>query len=183
MRIIAGTHKGQKIFTSKKLLVRPTANKTKEALFNILSHQFNYSNISFLDLFAGTGNISFECASRGCQNITLVENNNYCTQSIQKNNQKMNFDIKIIRKNVFLWLQKKKNAFDIIFADPPYNFLQKQYHTILELIYNNGWLAKEGKFIIEHNNKITFIDHLNWENTKKYGDSCFSFFSEKNKKE
>jgi len=177
MRIIAGTHKGQKIITSKKLLVRPTANKTKEALFNILSHQFNFSNISFLELFAGTGSISFEVASRGGKNITLVENNKYCIQSINNTNQKMEFNIKIIQKNVFQWLQKSRTPFDIIFADPPYNFSQEEYYTILDLIYNNNWLAEEGKIILEHNNKIAFKEHLNWKNTRKYGDSCFSFFN------
>lgn len=84
MRIISGKHKGKRLVAPKKLPVRPTTDFAKEALFNILNNEFYFQEISVLDLFAGTGNISYEFASRGCKNIIAVDGDYGCTSFIKK---------------------------------------------------------------------------------------------------
>ena len=84
MRIISGTHKGKRLVAPKKLPVRPTTDFAKEGLFNILRNRYHFSEIHFLDLFAGTGNISYEIASRGCENITCVDADFGCVRYIKK---------------------------------------------------------------------------------------------------
>ena len=84
MRIISGKYKGRKLVAPKKLPVRPTTDMAKEALFNILNNQYYFDEISVLDLFAGTGNISYEFASRGTENITCVDQNYGCIKYINE---------------------------------------------------------------------------------------------------
>ena len=100
MKIISGTHKGRKIITPKNVNIRPTTSKSKEALFNILNNFFNFEEISVLDLFSGTGNVSFEFASRGVKKITAVENNYRAVNFIKRKSEELNFSINIINKNV-----------------------------------------------------------------------------------
>lgn len=176
MRIISGTFKGRRIQAPKTLPVRPTTDMSKEALFNILNNQFDFSELKILDLFSGTGNISYEFASRGSKPITSVDANFGCVQFIRRTAAEFDMDIHPIKSDVFSFLEKAKGSFDIIFADPPYDLPQKDFEKISLLVFQNELLSEDGLMIIEHS-KHTNLDHLShFSYQKNYGGSVFSFF-------
>ena len=176
MRIISGKYKGHRLTAPKNLPVRPTTDLSKEALFNILNHQFKFHELSVLDLFAGTGNISYEFASRGAAPVTAVDAEFKCVQFIKATAQKFDMDLSAVKSDVYKFLEREKNTFDIIFADPPYDFSQEQFENIPTLVFNNGLLADEGLLIIEHS-AYTKMEHLPYfSSSRKYGGSVFSFF-------
>jgi 16S rRNA (guanine(966)-N(2))-methyltransferase RsmD len=176
MRIISGKHKSKRIFAPKKLPVRPTTDMAKEALFNILNNKYYFEDISFLDLFAGTGNISYEFASRGTTNIVSVDADYGCIKFIDKISMEMDFAISTIKSDVFSFLEKSTLKVNIIFADPPYDFSVEDFTRIPELIFKNNMLKEDGVLIIEHS-KQTDLSHLeHFTNQRRYGGSVFSFF-------
>ena len=122
MRIISGTYKGRKIIAPAKLPVRPTTDMAKEALFNILNNQYYFDDISVLDLFSGTGNISYEFASRGTEDITAVDDHYACIKFINDTAELFEMPIKTIKSDVFKFLENFGQQYSIIFADPPYDF-------------------------------------------------------------
>lgn len=176
MRIISGTHKGKRLIAPKKLPVRPTTDFAKEALFNILRNTFNFSQISVIDLFAGTGNISYEFASRGVQDITSVDADFGCIRFIQKTAGELNFPINTLKSDVFSYLENGRQAADIIFADPPYDFTAEQLSQIVNLVFDNNLLEEEGMLIIEHPKQTDLSAVRNFSESRKYGSSVFSFF-------
>jgi len=176
MRIISGIYKGKRLLAPKKLPVRPTTDMAKEGLFNILNHHFAFSQVTLLDLFSGTGNISYEFASRGTQNITAVDAHYGCIGYIKNTAKELGFPIETIKSDVYSYLEKVKGKSDIIFADPPYDFTYEQFSKIAELVFANDLLNKDGVLIIEHS-KYTKIDEApNYGNSRRYGGSVFSFF-------
>lgn len=176
MRIISGTFKGRRIQAPKNLPVRPTTDMSKEALFNILNNQFDFSELRILDLFSGTGNISYEFASRGSKPITSVDGNFGCVQFIRRTAAEFDMDIHPIKSDVFSFLEKSKGPFDIIFADPPYDLAQKDFEKISILVFQNELLNEDGLMVIEHS-KHTKLDHMShFSYQKNYGGSVFSFF-------
>ncbi|MCF8321938.1 MAG: RsmD family RNA methyltransferase [Flavobacterium sp.] len=176
MRIISGKYKGRRIFPPKGLPVRPTTDMSKEALFNVLNNHFNFEGLKILDLFAGTGNISFEFASRGSTPITSVDADFGCVKFIKQVAAEYDFNIAASKSDVFQFLERNKASFDIIFADPPYNLDQKTFEKVVQTVFENNSLNEDGMMIIEHS-KYTKLDHLNHFSFKKsYGGSIFSFF-------
>jgi 16S rRNA (guanine966-N2)-methyltransferase len=176
MRIISGKHKGRRISPPKGLPVRPTTDMSKEALFNVLNNHFSFDNLKILDLFAGTGNISFEFASRGCTPITSVDADFGCIKFIKQIATEFDFNIAATKSDVFAFLDKNKTSYDIIFADPPYGLDQKTFEKIVLTVFEKELLNEEGMMIIEHS-KYTKLDHLiNFSFQKSYGGSFFSFF-------
>ena len=116
MRIISGSHKGKRLFAPKKLPVRPTTDRSKEALFNILQHQYDWSSIRVLDLFAGTGNISYEFSSRGVNEVFSVDKNSHCIKFIKQTAEKLDFRINAIRIDALEYLLSINSVnFDVIF--------------------------------------------------------------------
>ncbi len=176
MRIISGKYKSRRIIAPSKLPVRPTTDMAKEALFNILNNRFYFDEISLLDLFSGTGNISYEFGSRGTNNITAVDADFGCVQFINKTALALELNIATIKSDVFSFLEKTSVKADIIFADPPYNMALEDFERIPELVFKNELLLEEGVLVIEHA-KQTDLSHLdNFINKRKYGGSVFSFF-------
>jgi len=176
MRIISGKYKGRRIFPPKGLPVRPTTDMSKEALFNVLNNHFNFDSLKVLDLFAGTGNISFEFASRGSTPITSVDADFGCVKFIKQVAAEYDFNIAATKSDVFSFLEKSKTSYDIIFADPPYGLDQKTFEKIVLLVFEKELLNEEGMMVIEHS-KYTKLDHMiNFSFQKAYGGSIFSFF-------
>ncbi|WP_306350374.1 16S rRNA (guanine(966)-N(2))-methyltransferase RsmD [Flavobacterium sp. '19STA2R22 D10 B1'] len=176
MRIISGKYKGRRISPPKNLPVRPTTDMSKEALFNVLNNYFNFDRLKVLDLFAGTGNISFEFGSRGSDNITSVDGDFGCVKFIKQTAEEFDFNIAAIKSDVFKFLEKNKATYDIIFADPPYNLDQKEFEKIVLLIFENELLSEDGMMVIEHS-KYTKLSHMiHFSFQKNYGGSVFSFF-------
>jgi 16S rRNA (guanine(966)-N(2))-methyltransferase RsmD len=176
MRIISGKYKGRRIFPPKGLPVRPTTDMSKEALFNVLNNHFSFEGLKVLDLFSGTGNISYEFASRGCTPITSVDADFGCVKFIKQVATEYDFNIAATKSDVFSFLEKNKTSYDIIFADPPYALDQKTFEKIVLLIFEKELLNEEGMMVIEHS-KYTKLDHMiNFSFQKSYGGSIFSFF-------
>ena len=174
MRIISGKNKGRRISAPKKLVVRPTTNRAKEALFNIITNRYKLDETSVLDLFSGFGNISYEFASRGTSNIIAVDNNLSCIKFIKKISEELEMDIDCIHSDSLRFLNKMNDIekFDIIFADPPYNYTN--YDDIIEITMSKNILKKGGIVVLEHDNKQIF-EQENVE-TRKYGTVHFSIF-------
>lgn len=178
MRIISGTHKGRRLTAPKNLPVRPTTDFAKEALFNILRTRLYFDEISVLDLYSGTGNISFEFASRGVPNITSVDSNYGCIQYINKIAEKLSFPISAIKSEADKYLERATGKYDVIFADPPYDFEISQFETLVNLVFEKNLLEEEeGMFIIEHSKETDLSALTNFMDFRKYGGSVFSFFS------
>jgi len=176
MRIISGKYKSRRISAPRKLPVRPTTDMAKEALFNILNNQYYFDEVTFLDLFAGTGNISYEFASRGCEKITAIDGNFGCIQFINKTATELEANISALKSDVFSFLEKTALKTDIIFADPPYDMPLQDFERIPELVFKNEVLLEDGVLVIEHS-KQTDLSHLtNFNEKRKYGGSAFSFF-------
>lgn len=176
MRIISGKYKGRRISPPKNLPVRPTTDMSKEALFNVLNNHFNLSGLKVLDLFAGTGNISYEFASRGSDNITSVDADMGCIRFIKQTAAEFDFNIAAIKSDIFSFLQKNTTSYDIIFADPPYAMDQQSFEKIITTVFEKELLQEDGMMVIEHS-KYTKLDHLiNFSFQKSYGGSFFSFF-------
>ncbi|MAZ31059.1 MAG: 16S rRNA (guanine(966)-N(2))-methyltransferase RsmD [Flavobacteriales bacterium] len=176
MRIVSGSHKSKRITAPKKLPVRPTTDMAKESLFNILNNDYFFDEICVLDLFSGTGNISYEFASRGTLEILSVDQNYNCVKFIQETAQNLNLKaIHVIQSEVLFFLQKQKISRDIIFADPPYDF--KLFDDLISLVFEKKLLNKDGIFILEHCQENNFSTHAFFKKTKRYGNVNFSFFN------
>jgi 16S rRNA (guanine(966)-N(2))-methyltransferase RsmD len=176
MRIISGLYKSRKILAPKNLPVRPTTDMAKESLFNILNNTYYFDDISVLDLFAGTGNISYEFASRGTEQITCVDQDFGCIKFINQTAEKFDMPINTIKSDVFKFLEKSTLKSDIIFADPPYNFDVDQFGKIPELVFKNDMLLPEGVLIVEHSKHTDLSNLANYSYSKSYGGNMFSFF-------
>jgi 16S rRNA (guanine966-N2)-methyltransferase len=176
VRIISGKYKGRRIFPPKGLPVRPTTDMSKEALFNVLNNHFSFEGLKVLDLFAGTGNISFEFASRGSTPITSVDADFGCVKFIKQVAAEYDFNIAATKSDVFQFLERNKATYDIIFADPPYALDQKTFEKVVLSVFEKNILQEDGMMIIEHS-KYTKLDHLiHFSFKKSYGGSIFSFF-------
>ncbi len=176
MRIISGLYKSRKIVAPKNLPVRPTTDMAKESLFNIINNLYYFDDISVLDLFAGTGNISYEFASRGTENITCVDQDFGCIKFINQTAQKFEMPIQTIKSDVFKFLEKTQIQSNIIFADPPYNFSDEQFAKIPELVFINNLLLDDGVLIVEHSKHTNLSELEHYRYSKSYGGNVFSFF-------
>ena len=179
MRIISGQHKGRRLRAPKQLPVRPTTDMAKEALFNILANRYDFEEIEVLDLFSGTGNISYEFCSRGTSAIQAVDKDLHCVKFIQDTADNLDMSIQVINSDVFSFLLKTPNYYDIIFADPPYAIKQLYFEKLISIIFERKLLKPEGDCILEHSKQIK-LNHLNnFVDIKTYGGNCFSFFEQK----
>lgn len=177
MRIVSGSHKGKRISAPRNLPVRPTTDFAKEGLFNILNNRFDFNSIEVLDLFAGTGNISYEFASRGVPGIVAVDAHFGCVKFIQKTSEELDFPISTIKSDVFKFLEKTPQSYDIIFADPPYSFTLENFSKIVEISLDRSLLKPDGYVIIEHPKQIDMKETEGFQESRRYGGSGFSFFS------
>ena len=175
MRIISGKYKGKKISVPKQFRSRPTTDFAKENLFNIISNYFDFEEINVLELFAGTGSISFEFASRGCSNIDLVEADSRICIFISKVAADLDTNaINLVHDDAFKYIRNCVKAYDIVFADPPYDL--PQLENIPSLIFENDLLKGDGWVILEHSRKQDFSALLECFDTRVYGGVNFSFF-------
>ena len=176
MRIISGKYKGKRLSAPKNLPVRPTTDMAKEGLFNILNNHYYFDELSVLDLFAGTGSISFEFASRGTEDITCVDAHYGCVKFISKTAEDLELPIHTSKSDVFKYLENCSRTFDVIFADPPYELKLDAFETLVKLVFESNMLNDDGVLIIEHS-KHTDLSHLpSFSNSRSYGGSVFSFF-------
>jgi 16S rRNA (guanine(966)-N(2))-methyltransferase RsmD len=176
MRIISGKLKGRRLRAPKNLPVRPTTDMAKEALFNIINNLYYFDAISVIDLFSGTGNISYEFASRGTKSVYAIDANYNCIKYIQNTAKELDLDISTNKNDVYKFLEKTTMQADIIFADPPYDFTLEKFLEIADTIFDKNLLNEEGVLIIEHSKHTDLSTHKNHAYDKRYGGNVFSFF-------
>lgn len=175
MRIIGGVHKGRVLKVPPNLPVRPTTDFAKEGLFNILANKVSFEDGTVLDLFTGTGHISLEFASRGSGSITAVDQNVKCVAFLRSAAKQLNLDtINTVKSDVFDFLKNSMSAFDLIFADPPYNL--PNIPDIHRLVFEKNLLKPGGLLIIEHGPRTSLADLPGFTQQRKYGNVNFSFF-------
>jgi 16S rRNA (guanine966-N2)-methyltransferase len=176
VRIISGKYKKRHIPVRKNFPSRPTTDFAKENIFNVLSNYFDFEELQVLDLFAGTGSISYEFASRGSQ-VELVENDFRSYEFIRKTLAELEMkNVTPYKADVFKVMKRLGKKYDLIFADPPYTM--KDIDTIPDLIFDNQVLKEEGWFVLEHSDTNDFRSHKNFKELRKYGSVCFSIFRE-----
>ena len=176
MRIIGGRWKGRRLqMPSGRWPVRPTTDFAREALFNVLDNRFDYASSSALDLFGGTGIHCFELASRGCQDITYVDRNRKSVAYMKRMAEEMEFRLSAVSSDVLKFIKKADRQWDYIFADPPYDM--EGVAELPAIVMEAGILAPDGFFVLEHAIRYSF-DHLSgFFESRKYGQSVFSFFA------
>lgn len=176
MRIIGGKAAGLRLNPPQNLPVRPTTDIAKEALFNILNNKIDFDGLECLDLFAGTGNISFELASRGAGKVTSVDLHGKCILYISETAKKLDLQqIKTRKADVFKYIKTDKDQYDLIFADPPYDI--GQLPLLAQMVLENNLLKKDGLLIVEHLSNRKMLEHPNYVETRQYGNSSFSFYT------
>lgn len=176
MRIISGEFKRRRFDVPKNIKARPTTDFARENLFNVLENQIDFDDINALDLFAGTGAISFELVSRGCAKVVSVEMHNIQYNFIVKVMNELKTDKLLpIRGDVFKFINSSREKFDFIFADPPYDL--KELDKIPDLIFKQDLLAEEGLFVLEHSKNNDFSAMPQFLEKRVYGSVNFSFFS------
>ena len=177
MRIIGGSLRGKTIPVPAGYRARPTTDFAKEGLFNILDNEYDFDGLSVLDLFGGTGSISYEFASRGAGKV-------YCVEMLPANadfirTQVIRMGLKdrvtVVRHNVFDFLDICRLRFDIVFADPPYAL--EGLAGLPDAVLARDILHPGGYFILEHPDTYSFTGHPHFVKEKKYGNVHFSFFS------
>jgi len=175
MRIISGKYKGRKIVPPSNMRARPTTDFAKEGLFDMLAHRIELEGLSVLDLFSGTGFISYEFASRGASSVTAVEINPIHTTFIRKTAKELQMPLYVVEADTFRYIEKVKATFDLIFCDPPYDL--DGLERLPNLIFEHEILNEDGLLIIEHSKKNAFVDYPYFLHQRSYGKVQFSFFS------
>lgn len=175
MRIIGGRLKRRPLPVNNKLNVRPTTDMAKESLFNILNNNFDFENIDVLDVCSGTGSIAAEFASRGARQVIAVDIEQKCVSHINNMIQKFEFDnIRAIKADALHFLQICKVQFDIIFADPPYDY--KKTKELVEVVISRKLLKDDGWLIVEHPVALVLNNLEGYFDKRNYGRVNFSFF-------
>lgn len=177
MRIVSGKFKGRRFNPpADKWPTRPTTDFAKEGLFNILQNNFDFEEIRVLDLFGGTGNLSYEFISRGCHDVTYVDKFPGCAKFVEQTAKLLDIQsaIKIVSTDVFKFIEHSAVQYDFIVADPPY--MLPTTDILPNLIFEKNLLAPGGWFVLEHNSLHRFETHPRFLQQRNYGGTIFSFF-------
>ena len=182
MRIISGIYGRRRFDVPSSFSARPTTDFAKENLFNVVNNLLDLEDTDALDLFAGTGSISFELLSRGCRLVTSVEKNNAHASFIAKVAKELKTDaLNLIRGDVFRYLHSAPvEGFDFIFADPPYAL--KELPDVPRIVMERKLLREGGLFIMEHPKNYDFSDLPGFLQHRVYGSVNFSFFAREEEK-
>ncbi len=176
MRIIGGTYRGKKLLSPQDDQTRPTSDRVRENIFNILSHRFSFTNKRVLDLFSGTGALGIESLSRGASHVTFVENHKPMVKILKENLAAFSTQTSLIQEDVLSTLnQKSATPFDVIFMDPPYGTVS--FGDLLEKIMKNNWLSPLGIVVIEAEKKTILPEVSGFEikETRTYGGTTVGF--------
>ncbi len=176
MRIIGGSLGGRRISPPANMLyTRPTTDVAKEGLFNILQNNIDFENLKTLDLFGGTGSISYEFASRGAIDLTIVEKDDKMASFIKKTAVDLHLEnFKVVKSDVFRFIETTTEKYDLIFAGPPYALTT--IDELPKLIFKNVLLNDGGWFILEHTPGNDYKKFPYYLRQKNYGTTIFSIF-------
>jgi len=176
MRIISGIHGGRRINPPSKMpYTRPTTDIAKEGLFNIIQNNLEIDALVVLDLFGGTGCISYELASRGAPDITIVEKDNHMYDFIKKTSQDLAFsNFKVVKSDVFKFIESATRQYDFIFAGPPYALAN--IDDLPKKIIEKKLLNPGGWFVLEHTPRNDYKKYAHYKSQRNYGTTIFSIF-------
>lgn len=175
MRIISGKYKGRTYLPPKSFRARPTTDFAKENLFNVLNNRIDWEDTVALDLFGGTGGISYELVSRGCKKVTCVESDFKHAAFIKQTKEVLEADnLTVLKMDVFKFIEREQQKYDLIFVDPPYDL--KNFEIIPSLILGKNMLATGGLFILEHSSTYDFSSCPEYKEKRVYGSVNFTFF-------
>ena len=175
MRIISGKYRGRTINPPRNLRARPTTDFAKENLFNVLNNLIDFEECDVLDLFAGTGSISYEFASRGAKSVTSVEINPVHYNFIRETARQLGItNLHPVKANVFLYLKSCPKKFDVIFSDAPYDLPGSE--EVIREVFARDLLQPDGLLIFEHSKKMDFSQYEGFWQLRSYGSVQFSFF-------
>lgn len=175
MRIVSGKFRGRRFNPPTNITARPTTDFAKESLFNVLAGYLDLEGATALDLFSGTGSISFECVSRGCLHVSGVEMSERHIAFIKKTAAELKIDnLRVYRSDVFRFLETNGEAFDLVFADPPYQM--PDIADIPDKVFAKNRLRTGGVFVLEHGKSNRFDTHPHFVEHRNYGNVHFSFF-------
>jgi 16S rRNA (guanine966-N2)-methyltransferase len=179
MRIISGSLRGRRINPPANMpYTRPTTDIAKEGLFNILQNQLDFENLKTLDLFGGTGSISYELASRGANDLTIVEKDQKMFSFIKKTSELLNLEnFKVVKSDVFRFIEECTQKFDLVFAGPPYAL--QTIDDLPKLIFEKQLLNEDGWFILEHTPRNNYENFPHFKSSRNYGTTVFSVFVKK----
>jgi 16S rRNA (guanine966-N2)-methyltransferase len=177
MRIISGSLGGRKINPPSKMpYTRPTTDIAKEGLFNILQTRIDFENAKTLDLFGGTGSISYELASRGAAHLTIVEKDSVMYAFIKKNLEALKItNANVLKMDVFSFLSACSEKYDFIFAGPPYALTT--IDELPKIIVQKNLIAEDGFFVLEHTPRNDYKNYHGFGFQRNYGTTVFSFFA------
>ena len=175
MRIIAGTLKGRRFSPPRHFKGRPTTDFGREGLFNLLRSRIDLDGVEALDLFAGSGAVSYELASRSAVAVTAIEQDAGACRYIQQQARDFGLDaIRVVRADAFAFLSRAMTQFELVFADPPYT--EPKLDTLPNLVREAGLVAPGGLFVLEHGDRKDFSEEPGFVEMRKYGHVHFSFF-------
>ena len=178
MRIVGGEFGGRRFSPPARIPARPTTELAKEGLFNMLGNSMELDGIKTLDLFGGTGSISYELASRGAADLTLVERDPTTIEFIKKTVDQLGISDKlnIIRGEVFKFMKQCTDQYDFIFAGPPYAL--QNIDELPLLVFEQNLLLPGGVFVLEHTPRNDYQKHPHYQRMKNYGTTVFTFFKQ-----
>ncbi|MEP6713434.1 MAG: RsmD family RNA methyltransferase [Ferruginibacter sp.] len=176
MRIISGVHGGRRISPPANMpYTRPTTDIAREGLFNVLENNLDIENLVTLDLFGGTGCISYELASRGAKELTIVEKDNKMYDFIKSTSAALQLEnLHLVKADVFKFIETCNKTFDFIFAGPPYALTN--IDDLPKLIFEKKLLNKEGWFVLEHTPRNDYKKTGHYRTERNYGTTIFSIF-------
>ena len=176
MRIISGSLVGIRIHPPAKMpYTRPTTDIAKEGLFNILQNQLDFEELITLDLFGGTGSISYELASRGVPDLTIVEKDDRMFAFIKKTAAELGLkNFKVVKSDVFRYIEQCTQQYDFIFAGPPYAL--QTIDDLPKLIFEKKLLKEGGRFVLEHTPRNHYENFPFFRSARHYGTTIFSTF-------
>ncbi|RMG23172.1 MAG: 16S rRNA (guanine(966)-N(2))-methyltransferase RsmD [Bacteroidetes bacterium] len=176
MRIISGKFGGRPIHPPRGLPVRPTTDKMREALFNILQAYLEWEQVQVLELFCGTAAVSLECISRGAAGVCCVDQDRRCVAAARKMFQQFGVNnARVVQRRAEVFIKQCDEAFDFIFMDPPYQLAGQA--ALIEAILERGLLLPEGILVVEHTAHLSFEGLPAYSFSRNYGSSSFSFFN------
>lgn len=154
---------------------RPTTDVAKEGLFNIIQNNLDFEDLKTLDLFGGTGSISYELASRGVPDVTIVEKDQQMFSFIKKTSEALKLEnFKVVKSDVFRFIHQCYEKFDFIFAGPPYAL--QNIDDLPKLIFEKQLLNEGGWFILEHTPRNNYESFPHFKSARNYGTTIFSIF-------
>ncbi len=178
MRIVGGNFGGRRFSPPANIPARPTTEMAREGLFNILSNFIDFEELTTLELFGGTGSVTYELASRGARDLTLVERDPTSIDFIKKTAKMLGIDdrLNVVRGDAFKFMKQSTRQYDLIFADPPYALANMDDLPLL--VFEQKMLVPDGIFVLEHTTSKDYKQHSNFTRTKNYGTTIFTFFTQ-----